>query len=248
MSRGPGRSEGGFPALTFNGWLRWDILRRLIDEKEGLTSFLEIGCGKGAIGARLAARFEYLAYEPDLISAEEARGAIEPAGRIIPERLPAQPDHTFDAAVALEVLEHMERDVETLRTWRGWLEPGGWLFLSVPAGSHRFGPWDEAVGHYRRYDREGLRKALATAGFRGAKVVYYGFPLGYALEWARNRLVPSLTAPPEDRTKASGRLMQPPDALGWLTRLFTLPFRVMQRPFQRRGPGTGLVAVARNQS
>ena len=49
--------------LTPNAWLRFDVIERLLPA--GVTDVLEIGCGQGALGVRLADRFDYLGVEPD---------------------------------------------------------------------------------------------------------------------------------------------------------------------------------------
>ena len=121
--------------------------------------------------------------------------------------------------------------------------------LSVPAHQGRYGPADELVGHFRRYDPEDMTALLTKCGLTDIEVRQYGFPLGYPLEAARNLIARRrLTAAPggsvAERTAASGRLLQPASqARGAATRYGTAPFRLLQRSFP--GTGTGLIAVAR---
>jgi hypothetical protein len=35
---------------------------------------------------------------------------------------------------------------------------------------------DEIAGHFRRYERDGLRSLLEEAGYSGVKIISYGFP------------------------------------------------------------------------
>ena len=67
------------PPLAIRAWLRWDVVSRHLD---GLhpASILEVGCGMGAMGARMAARADYLGLEPDPVSFETAVANIEPVG------------------------------------------------------------------------------------------------------------------------------------------------------------------------
>jgi hypothetical protein len=68
--------------------------------------------------------------------------------------------------VCLNVLEHIRDDAGTLDRIRGVLEPGrGRLVLLVPNGPDAYGTVDEALGHYRRYTREGLATLLANRGY-----------------------------------------------------------------------------------
>jgi hypothetical protein len=121
--------------------------------------------------------------------------------------------------------------------------------MSVPAHQGRYGPADELVGHFRRYDPEVMTALLTKCGLTDVEVRQYGFPLGYALEEGRNQIARRrLTAAPggsvAERTAASGRLLQPAGrAVGTATRYGTAPFRLLQRGFP--GTGTGLVVRAR---
>jgi SAM-dependent methyltransferase len=238
--------RAALPPLSPNAWLRYELLRDLLASVPSASSFLEIGCGMGGLAARLVERYEYVGYEPDARSYETARSRLAGRGVVVNGVLPSAPDRTFDAVGAFEVLEHLEDDRASLAAWREWIRPGGHVLLSVPAHQSRYGAADAAVGHYRRYGRPDLMRLFRACGFDQATVWSYGFPLGYALELARNVLAPRGAADAyQRRTAASGRFYQPNDRVAWLTRLGTAPFRLMQRPFRETTLGTGLIAVAR---
>ena len=146
------------------------------------------------------------------------------------------------------MLEHFEDDDGALRSWLPALRGRGWLLLSVPAFAGRFGPWDTKAGHFRRYEREQLGTALRSAGFEPVAIQAFGYPLGNVLEVARNavaRLGRQRTDSFDRRTAESGRLFQPPERLGVVTRAVSLPGRLLQRPFVATDRGTGFVALAR---
>ena len=247
------------PPLAPRAWLRWDLVDRMVAELRPAT-VLEIGCGQGSMGARLATRADYLAVEPDPVSYAVAEARVAARGGTV---LPA--DHTgvpagsrYDLVCAFEVLEHLADDAAALADWVDLVRPGGHLMLSVPAFARRFGPMDTRVGHYRRYDPDQLSARLVEAGLVEPRVQVYGWPLGYALEAVRNRMDarhlatdatdatdgPAAGEPtPEERTAASGRHQQPGGgALGRGIEAATLPFRYLQRLAPDRG--TGLLAVA----
>jgi SAM-dependent methyltransferase len=239
------------PPLAPRAWLRWDRVEVLLDGLRPAT-VLEIGCGQGAFGARLARRSTYLGVEPDRAAFEVARERIEPlGGRVLcgtHESVPA--GEQYDLVCFFEVLEHMRDDAAMLKAWADFARPGGHVLLSVPAFADRFGPSDVHSGHYRRYDPDELRDALVAAGLVEPRVVVYGWPLGYVLEAVRNRVEgKQLEAmggrpAPEELTAASGRTFQPArPAVAAATAAGTLPFRYLQRLAPRRG--TGLVALAR---
>jgi SAM-dependent methyltransferase len=236
--------------LTPNAWLRFDVVGRLLPPD--VREVLEVGCGQGALGVRLAKGHEYLGLEPDPASFAVAEQRLARVGRgEVREAHTSALDagEQFDLVCAFEVLEHIEDDVAALREWAEHLRPGGWLMLSVPAHQRRYGPSDEMVGHFRRYDPDDLTSLLVKCGFEDVRILEYGMPLGYVLEGIRNvvgkrRLAATPSTSVAERTGASGRLFQPQGALrGSLTRWGTAPFRAVQRGFPQTG--TGLVVRAR---
>jgi SAM-dependent methyltransferase len=232
------------------------------------TSILEIGCGAGAFGARLAAHHDYLGVEPDGTSFATAQRRLADLGRgqVRHGRSEdvVEPGRRFDLVCAFEVLEHLADDEAAVRDWAGYVRPGGHLLISTPAFQERFGRWDVHAGHYRRYSPEQISDVLTRSGLTEVEVVVFGFPLGYALEGARNTYLrvrepestgsgpvaghfsDTVTAAPAEmdkRTAGSGRLLQPKDWMAAGTELASAPFRWVQRRYPTRG--TGLVARAR---
>ena len=236
--------------LSPSARLRCDGIIRLLEELRDTRSFLEVGCGQGGLALILSQHYEYVGYEPDEVSFRVARERLSRVGHgsVLNRVIPETPERTFDVVGAFEVLEHQADDRATLASWVQWVRPGGYLLVSVPAHPHRFGAADRYVGHFRRYTRDGLRNLLEAVGLEHVQVIPYGFPLGYVLEWARNRI---LAARPDDRsadsaarTLASGRRLQPAERLAPLVWVATLPFRMIQRPFSAGDLGTGFVARA----
>jgi hypothetical protein len=133
------------------------------------------------------------------------------------------------------------------------VKPGGVVIVSVPAHRHRFRAADEEVGHLRRYDPVDLVDLLEQAGLVDVTVRAYGFPLGYVLEWVRNRLAArnaergasGASVDIADRTAGSGRLRQPPVWASQAIDIATWPFRVVQRANPLRSLGPGLIGRAR---
>lgn len=233
------------PPLTFWGAMRWDVVRTLLPAHLGTV--VEYGCGQGGFGARLAARADrYVGVEPAAASAAVAHARVAPhGGVVVPDWDDADnPARTgpVDLVCAFEVLEHIEDDTGVLASWVARLGPGTRVIVSVPAEPERFGPWDENVGHYRRYDVARLTEVLTSAGLTDARAQHYGFPFGYALETARNAIARrrpvDTTVAMETRTEGSGGLRQPTVRLGIDPRWWaTAPFRAWQRTAPGRGPG-----------
>lgn len=208
---------------------------------------LEVGCGIGGFGSRLAWSAAYLGIEKDKTSFEAARSVVEPAGgRLVHGSCDDVAESDFDLVCAFEVIEHIADDTAALRQWTAKARPGGWVLLSVPAGPARFGAWDEHVGHYRRYDTSRMADLLAGAGLQPEELVHYGWPLGFATEAVRNLIARGRSAPSgsmADRTAGSGRTLQPGRLTGSLTGGLIAPFLALQKA--RPAVGVGLVALAR---
>ncbi len=95
--------------------------------------------------------------------------------------LPASEPGSYSAAVALNVMEHIEDDVAALRGIAAMLRPGGAVVLIVPAFPSAMSKFDRAVGHYRRYTRRSLSAALHAADLE-VQALGYVNPVGL-LAW-----------------------------------------------------------------
>jgi SAM-dependent methyltransferase len=233
--------------LTFNAWLRYDIVRRRLAAMPQPETILELGLGLGAVGSRLARLGRYTGVEPDPVSREVAISRLPAAASVIADLSELDPSAQFDLVCAFEVLEHIEDDRGALAAWVERIRPGGRLLLSVPAFARQYDVMDERAGHFRRYEPEALGELAARVGLTEIEADSYGFPLGYALDHVRKLITNRQPTEGsfEDRTAGSGRLLQPPEWAGPITQGLTLPFRVAQRPFRRTRKGTGLVLSAR---
>jgi SAM-dependent methyltransferase len=232
------------PPLSIRGQLRWDVVRPIIASIAPKT-ILELGCGQGGFGARLAGTAEYTGVEPDAASAAVAAARITPRGGTV-----LNADHTavadtggYDLVCAFEVLEHIADDAAILSQWFSLVRPGGHLLLSVPADPQNFGPSDVLVGHYRRYTTDELRLRFVQAGCEQITIRRYAWPLGYLLDTVRDRVVRGRVEAalasgetPEQLSAGSGRLLQPRSAAADLAiRTGVAPFRLLQRLLPARG-------------
>jgi 2-polyprenyl-3-methyl-5-hydroxy-6-metoxy-1,4-benzoquinol methylase len=77
----------------------------------------------------------------------------------------------FDTIIYIDVLEHIEHDGDELTAAAAQLRPGGHLIVLSPAHQSLFTPFDAAIGHFRRYNRSGLR-GISPAGLRLARMRY----------------------------------------------------------------------------
>ncbi len=99
------------------------------------------------------------------------------------------------SVIAVNVLEHVERDDAFLRACYEVLDPGGFLLLLVPAVPAIFGSLDQAFDHFRRYTRPRLRAFLVSAGFEIEKLHYLNM-IGVAAWFVSGRLLRRTTLAP----------------------------------------------------
>lgn len=77
----------------------------------------------------------------------------------------------FDCILYIDVLEHIEDDKAELAQAVRLLRPGGRLIVLAPALQVLYSPFDQAIGHYRRYDRKRLQ-ACSPPSSRLEKLAY----------------------------------------------------------------------------
>jgi SAM-dependent methyltransferase len=76
------------------------------------------------------------------------------------------PPQSVGAVLLLDVLEHLAQPEQALREAAQALTPQGVVLLTVPSYPALRGPWDDRVGHLRRYTVPALRQMVAAAHLR----------------------------------------------------------------------------------
>jgi len=130
-------------------------------------NILDVGAGIGAT-ARAFRDHEcdrWFALEPDEKLATQA-GLAAKAGEFqanfkIQIGSTKELDHSelFDTILYIDVLEHISDHKEELTRVAKHLLPGGRIIVLSPAHQWLFTPFDQAVGHVRRYNRDSLLSA-----------------------------------------------------------------------------------------
>jgi SAM-dependent methyltransferase len=100
-----------------------------------------------------------------------SRGATAVVGLVT--RLPF-PGGAFDLVCALDIVEHVEDEDGALSEIQRVAAPGAALLLSVPLHPEFWTPFDDLVGHRRRYEPDRLLKKLAQHGLAVERSAVYG--------------------------------------------------------------------------
>jgi glycosyltransferase involved in cell wall biosynthesis len=256
---GPAAAPGGgawVPAPRF--LLRLDLIRRLLPRLAPDQPLLELGFGAGGILVEVADRGfrEVIGVDSSASAVRDATRQLErvPPGdrpRLLRANLSAlNPDRVrFGSILAFEVLEHIEDDREALAQAHELLAPGGRMLISVPAHQDRFTAVDEAVGHYRRYERDQLVDRFVAAGFEVETLWSYGYPLANLLEGVRARFTKAPEAGAlEARSAESCNMIPARRLVKLLVRPVTMaPFLLLQRLFVGTDRGDGYILLARKR-
>lgn len=163
---------------------RWRVktLRRLL-AKDAPRQVVDLGCGNGAlleavgdvvpgavrVGLDLAPeqidrnRKEKPAIEWHVADLGTAHAA-----------LPAGCEGRFDAVLATEILEHVDRPEVFLALAHTLAAPGARLYLTTQSGPVH--ETEKRVGHVRHFTADGLARLLQAAGWLPERVWNGGFP------------------------------------------------------------------------
>jgi SAM-dependent methyltransferase len=80
----------------------------------------------------------------------------------------------FDLVCALDIVEHVDNDDLAWSELSRVAAPGATLLVSTPLYASRWTPFDDFVGHRRRYEPEQLLAKLAANGFSVERSTVFG--------------------------------------------------------------------------
>jgi hypothetical protein len=214
--------------------LRWRALLFHLPRDRSFT-VVDVGAGAGLLGDQLsrllpAARYGFV--EP-----------IESLERRLVDRFGTAANFRerdrFEGVgyvTLMDVVEHIEDDRGFLAELTGKLEPGARLVITVPALTSLWSGWDVALGHFRRYDKPSLRRAVAGLPLREIESSYL-HPEMLPLAWVRKLRRPAGGAVADAE---EARFPDPPRLVNDLLYLTGLPALHLRRisPF-----GTTLFSV-----
>lgn len=153
-------------ANSYNEWLI-----KKIENYLG-SNILELGSGLGSITLKIKDKgFNILPSDIDRSFLKILKKIDKKA--IYLDVLNIKLGKKFDTIIAINVLEHLDDDLQSLKNIFNLLTTQGILILLVPAHQFLFGSYDKMVGHFRRYSKKDLSKLLLKTGFRIQKINYH---------------------------------------------------------------------------
>lgn len=153
---------------------RRSIVLRLLDREIKLEPalrrplrLLDVGCGTGGMLSHLSRYGSVVGVDPapQAVAYASAMAQFDVRNGGLPTDLPFEAGELFDIITLLDVLEHVDADVEALNQLRARLTPGGRLLITVPAFQFLWSGHDVINEHKRRYTRAELKDKLEASGF-----------------------------------------------------------------------------------
>jgi SAM-dependent methyltransferase len=172
---------------------------------------LDAGCGSGRNMLELIRFGTVTGVELSQTSVDLARK--RGMGEVVAGSVLEMPfaDDSFDLAVSLDVIEHLEDDLTALREIRRTVAPGGALLVTVPAYQWLWSGHDEINHHHRRYTRRSLQSVAERAGWSQLRTTYFNsllLPVAIFL-----RVLDRVNT---KTTESSLDLWVPPEPINWL--------------------------------
>ncbi len=214
------------------------LARPLLSRSEN-PKLIDFGCGCGAMLAALEQYGETTGVDTSEVALSYCRTRFGGELRRMDLSAPMTPWERYDLGVALDILEHIERDDLAAANIFALLREGGCCIVTVPAFQWLWTSHDVNCMHKRRYGKKQLTELLRGAGFRVRYISYYNFRL--FLPAAAVRLLSRLLH--IDRDSAAENHFRDSAVNGMLYRIFSGEKKAVSRG--RRFPfGLSLIALA----
>jgi SAM-dependent methyltransferase len=145
---------------------KYHLTLKILNRKFGVGSrsrVYDLGCGSGYFCSKLSRLgFEVIGVEPDPEAYALASASYQSIGasflNLPIDKINIESD--ADVIIMHDVLEHIDAEHATLLSVAALLKDPGLLIISVPASELLFGHHDRQLGHFRRYSKSSLRRAL----------------------------------------------------------------------------------------
>lgn len=150
------------------------ILESFFQKKNNLK-ILDVGCGTGIVLLELNKYGKTVGIDVSINSLKFCRRRkIENILLSEAQELPFKKE-SFDLVMALDVIEHLDYDIQVMKEFKRICKKDGYLLVTVPAFEFLWSPHDDALCHKRRYVKTELVKKIRLAGFTIVKSTYLYF-------------------------------------------------------------------------
>lgn len=129
---------------------------------------IDVGCGTGGMTAFFAKEYDALGVDPteEAIAFAQSRfPGIHYVRGNAPDDV-REEMRQADIVILLDVLEHVEKDVDFVHKLLDAMKPGAYFLMIAPADMSLWGPHDKGFEHYRRYEEPGFRTLWEGSGVK----------------------------------------------------------------------------------
>jgi hypothetical protein len=182
------------------------MVLRLLARHTRSTRYADIGSGDLYVAQRLVHTTDAPVYAVDVNYPEAGT-----EGRVVVcTDLNQVPSGSIDCALLMDVLEHVDDDVDLLRAVGRILAAASEMVITVPAHAFLLSDHDVFLGHRRRYNREQLIDAIQRGGLDIVECFYF-----YSVPFLARAIGIGLSRLAGERKEPSGigRWAYPPDHL-----------------------------------
>ncbi len=153
---------------------RRNLLRNWARELNAKSRILDLGAGAGRQSQLLQEEFEYIvtAVEQSNFGREACLRKNVSVIQCDATKLLIN-DESFDAVIAMDVLEHIENDIVAMKELFRVAKNGANIFITVPAFQFLWSAHDVSVSHIRRYSKKEIQEKMLSAGFTLINVRYW---------------------------------------------------------------------------
>ncbi len=157
---------------------RRELTRSLLKKYLGTLknkNILDLGCGPGVLLEDLkkdGANIFGIDISPSAVDFCKSRGLDVKKADVL--EFPFKKEK-FDGILAIDLLEHIEDENRLLKGVKRVLKKDAVFLIMVPAFPILWSSRDKRLGHFRRYNKEGLEKQLIKSGFQVLKSSYFVF-------------------------------------------------------------------------
>jgi SAM-dependent methyltransferase len=159
---------------------RFEVVRRLADQTiRQATNIAEVGCGHGLLQRQIEDCYgrEVTGFDLNELALKQTASRISSVCCYDLFQRNQEFKGFFDLILLFDVLEHLRDEDEFVKAIQFHLAPQGKILINVPASQHLWSRFDEAVGHFRRYNIDALGRVAKRAGMALGEWSYWGAPL-----------------------------------------------------------------------
>jgi len=159
---------------------RFEVLRRMAGRLISQSSAMaEVGCGHGLLQRQIEDSYkrEVTGFDLNDVALKQTVSRTSPVCCYDLFQKSAEYASRFDLIFLFDVLEHVRDEDDFVKAAQFHLSPGGKIIVNVPAMQSMYSKFDQAVGHFRRYDIAALTRVAQRNGMNVAAMSYWGLPL-----------------------------------------------------------------------